>query len=348
MVNQHERHNLNNNKTDPYHVKIPGHRLGDFDSKLIRIIKENLTDEERHLTDIERQRLIHLRMHLEHEGHDEMHAEMILILFFMTVVAQCLLVVWRKHHFRSYQQVTMVGLWAGPALVALQNRLVPFLAWWLLFTAITACVVKLALEKPLRPHVPRQVYKWFLLLHKLCTALGVAGYTLMMLTLLGLPLLFRQSPATVFDFAVHMVCYGLYFGVLSRDLAEVCADKMAAHIGYYAPEGMPTKALEPGVCAICGQPQLTPVGEEGVIEDTLRLSCGHTFHEFCVRGWCIVGKKSVCPYCKERVDTRRLVNYWERPHIFFGQIFDWVRILVVWQPLVFMLVGRLNTWLDLK
>jgi RING finger protein 121 len=30
------------------------------------------------------------------------------------------------------------------------------------------------------------------------------------------------------------------------------------------------------------------------------------FHEFCIRGWCIVGKKQTCPYCKEIVDLKRL------------------------------------------
>lgn len=70
---------------------------------------------------------------------------------------------------------------------------------------------------------------------------------------------------------------------------------------YYTPHGMPTRTLEPGVCAVCGNPQLVPEGEEGIIENTYRLSCGHTFHEFCIRGWCIVGKKQTCPYCKEKV-----------------------------------------------
>jgi len=36
------------------------------------------------------------------------------------------------------------------------------------------------------------------------------------------------------------------------------------------------------------------------------------FHEFCIRGWCIVGKKQTCPYCKEKVDLKRLFPYpWE-------------------------------------
>ena len=49
-----------------------------------------------------------------------------------------------------------------------------------------------------------------------------------------------------------------------------------------------------------------------------------------------------------QVDMNRLVNYWEKPHIFFGQMVDWVRLLVAWQPLVIILVQNINKWLDLK
>lgn len=30
------------------------------------------------------------------------------------------------------------------------------------------------------------------------------------------------------------------------------------------------------------------------------------FHEFCIRGWCIVGKKQTCPYCREKVDLKKM------------------------------------------
>jgi len=36
------------------------------------------------------------------------------------------------------------------------------------------------------------------------------------------------------------------------------------------------------------------------------LSCQHSFHEFCIRGWCVVGKQQTCPYCKEKVDLKRM------------------------------------------
>lgn len=32
----------------------------------------------------------------------------------------------------------------------------------------------------------------------------------------------------------------------------------------------------------------------------------YRFHEFCIRGWCIIGKKQTCPYCKEKVDLKKM------------------------------------------
>lgn len=40
----------------------------------------------------------------------------------------------------------------------------------------------------------------------------------------------------------------------------------------------------------------------------LSLNSTPRFHEFCIRGWCIVGKKQMCPYCKEKVDLKRMFS----------------------------------------
>jgi RING finger protein 121 len=118
--------------------------------------------------------------------------------------------------------------------------------------------------------------------------------------------------------------------------------------GYYAKDGFPAKTPDEKICAICGNGIFVTENEEGVIEDTFRLSCNHVFHEFCIRGWCIVGKKQTCPYCKEKVDLKRMVNnFWEKPHLLYGQLLDWVRWLVCWQPLIYFLVQGINWVLGL-
>lgn len=33
-----------------------------------------------------------------------------------------------------------------------------------------------------------------------------------------------------------------------------------------------------------------------------------------------MGKKQTCPYCKEKVDLKRMFkNPWEKPHLFYGE-----------------------------
>uniref|UniRef100_A0A915IXB9 RING-type domain-containing protein n=1 Tax=Romanomermis culicivorax TaxID=13658 RepID=A0A915IXB9_ROMCU len=118
---------------------------------------------------------------------------------------------------------------------------------------------------------------------------------------------------------------------------------------YYTAEGLPKRILEPETCAICGNRILVGPNESGLVENTYRLACSHLFHEFCIRGWCIVGKKQTCPYCKEKVDLKRMFkNPWEKPHLFYGQLLDWIRYLVAWQPLILSLVQGINMSLGLE
>lgn len=77
----------------------------------------------------------------------------------------------------------------------------------------------------------RLVYKWFYLVHKGTTALTVIGYFIIMLTLFGTSIMFRVHPDTAAEVGLLALFYGLYFGVLARDFAEICADKMASKLG---------------------------------------------------------------------------------------------------------------------
>ena len=48
-------------------------------------------------------RIEHEKLHAKHKGHEAMHMEMILILFSTLIVAQVLLVKWKKHYYKSFQ-----------------------------------------------------------------------------------------------------------------------------------------------------------------------------------------------------------------------------------------------------
>jgi len=171
----------------------------------------------------------------------------------------------------------------------------------------------------------------------------------MLMAFFGINLIFSQPPQAWMDVGLLFAYYGLYYGVLGRDLSEICTDKLAVNIGYYHPRGLPTRQLEENICAICGHELIVKADEEGLLENSYKLPCHHVFHEYCIRGWCIIGKKQTCPYCKERVDLTRLFkNPWERPHLLYGQLLDWIRYLVAWQPLILGLVQGINYALGLE
>ena len=52
-----------------------------------------------------------------------------------------------------------------------------------------------------------------------------------MSTFLGLNLMLYISPDTAMGAGITIIFYGLYYGVLGRDCAEICTDKMAAKMG---------------------------------------------------------------------------------------------------------------------
>ncbi|ERL85668.1 RING finger protein 121 [Dendroctonus ponderosae] len=301
------------------------------------------------LSSEERARYDHQKLHEMHKGHEKMHLEMILVLIVVLIVTQVLLIEWKKRYFRSYLIFTLLAMWLIPIGISIKHHWYRFIFAWLVFSCITGLIFRKAIQKPLDRTTPRLVYKWFLFLYKLSYGLGIIGYMLMMATFFGINLLFNAKPDAYLDAAMVIIFYGLYYGVLARDISEICTDKMASHIGYYSPEGIPTKHLDPNVCAICGNRLLVGADEEGIIENTYQLSCEHVFHEFCIRGWCIVGKKQTCPYCKEKVDLKRMFsNPWEKPHILFGQLLDWIRYLVAWQPVVLFIVQGINYVLGLE
>ncbi|KAM4834296.1 RING finger protein 175 isoform 2-T2 [Thomomys bottae] len=289
------------------------------------------------------------RMYQMHRGHESMHVEMILIFISALVIAQVALVQWRQRHGRSYNLVTLLQMWVVPLYFTIKLFWWRFLSLWGMFSLVTSYVLFRATRKPLSGRTPRLVYKWFLLIYKLSYTFGVVGYLAIMFTMCGINLLFKIKARDSMEFGIVSLFYGLYYGIMGRDFAEICSDFMASTIGFYSVSGMPTRSLADNICAVCGQKIIVELEEEGLIENTYQLPCNHIFHEFCIRGWCIVGKKQTCPYCKEKVDLKRLIsNPWERTHFLYGQILDWLRYLVAWQPVVIGIVQGINYSLGLE
>ena len=246
------------------------------------------------------------------------------------------------------------------------NKQTKIMQVWFVFSSVTGFfLVKCTFEKAIDKALPKLIYRWFFTVFKTSVAVGSIGYVLILINIF---LFAGMAPpiADVTGIALLALWYGLYFGILTRDCAEVASDRIASRLG-----GARRMAVSVRDCAICGgdlspDPNLftsngtrtshthssavVEVEKEKEKEDaTVQLSCKHLFHKDCLRGWLIVGKKDTCPTCHERVDLRQLYadKPWETSNLQWVQMLDFFRYLVVWQPTILIALNFVFHWLHL-
>ena len=131
----------------------------------------------------------------------------------------------------------------------------------------------------------------------MCYLFAFVGFCLLMSDFLGVSLLLPDSLTPLSSAGVLLMLYGLYYGVLSRDLCALCSMNMAVSLGYVSRKGeMPSKTLPANTCAIYNHPQhasvrLTDSRPREKEEPTFSTPCGHHFNPCCLRGWTIIGKR---------------------------------------------------------
>lgn len=293
-------------------------------------------------------------VHIRQGGPVHPEPAWVLILIIGTIVLlQYLLRIWKKRHYSSFRDVTLFGLCIIPAIVSLASGYTRMLCAWVLFALGTSYVLSLATSKPLKPQTPRLVYTWFYSVYHVCNSLALLGYSAFFAQMVGLGVIFKVnflSPALLCLF------YASYYGVLARDFAELASEKMVSVMGYWSKDGIPSRHLLGTTCAICDTMLDLPAPK---IEDrgksllytvggakAFKLNCGHFYHEFCLRGWTIIGKKDTCAYCMEKVDLKEyFTNPWEAQTLLWGTFLDAIRYLVVWNPVILLLCGTILRYL---
>jgi RING finger protein 121 len=256
--------------------------------------------------------------------------------------AQLAIVYWKKAHPNQYRLATLVGLMVLPPLMAAALHNWRFLACCVVFTAQAMYTVFLATRKPMDPNTPQFIFRFFLVMHRITFGMGVVGaFAFVFIAFFLSPMLDMAFPILLTD-AVLLAFYGGYFGCVQRDLAQVISDQISRAI---APALQLTKH---NACALCGHELRTlDALEIGKPEPSQperkiwKLTCTHEFHEECIRGWSVVGKRSMCPKCGEKVvDTNAILasSPWEKTSGLWLEFMDVLRMSLVWNPLIFMTV----------
>ena len=170
----------------------------------------------------------HRMIEEKHQGHDLMHAEMILILFGSIMVAQVLLYVWRQRHPRSYTTITLLGLWAIPIVFSVRLFFWKMIIVWTLFSAITIFVMYKATRKKISVNTPRSVcVEHVAYFEKLHTSVYIIYSTFVE------TLSFALSPLTHF-LSVSSLSFSLSLSISSIYLpplqSQICLQMVSLHL----------------------------------------------------------------------------------------------------------------------
>jgi len=264
-----------------------------------------------------------------HTGHDERHGYLVLLYLLLLLISQGLLILWKTKSFKSFQSISLVGLWCFPILHSVYHSYARFSFVWSVYTAVTAYFMYLASQSPMAKSTPKWVYMWFYFVYHVSYGAALLGYLLLMVEVVQL---YKGCANT----GVLFIFYGLYFGVLGTDCAEVSTERIASKMGYTG-KGIAEKMAPHNMCCICG--------EHYKPDEITTLSCNHTFHQWCINGWVMIGKKNTCPYCSEKVEIHRK-NPWERTGHLWSQLLDLMRTIIVWNPVILYALQIMLTYLD--
>lgn len=138
------------------------------------------------------------------------------VLMVFIMISQGVLIYAKRNHYRFYQNATLVLLWLLPALFASYHWYWRFVGMWALFTGATTLIFLKASKKPLEKSTPRLVYNSFAYLNTLCNVCAISGWIMIVAAVMA-------NVEGLFEVGLQFLFYGLYFGILTRDSAEMCA-----------------------------------------------------------------------------------------------------------------------------
>ncbi|XP_046450381.1 RING finger protein 121-like [Daphnia pulex] len=260
-------------------------------------------------------------------------ANMVVLLVFTVIFVsfalaiQVAMILWRKCHPRSFDIATFCALSCKPPVFAYMTSSWWFIIFWAIFFSISTVAFLKALQRPLLSSTPGLIFIWFYLVHNCSFLLWMVGS---MAFLIG----FFTGVSWLTNFGILCTLYAVYFGLVGGDFAMLITDNLFLKPGVnHTGQILPIFFADPLNCSLCGHLVSS--------ESRCIISCDHTYHQHCIRGWHMIGKKSTCPVCREKVDYRFDRNPWETPDEVLQIYHKFIRWLVVYLPMFLLAFGIL-------
>lgn len=231
------------------------------------------------------------------------------------LVIQTFFAAWKRVHRKSHDVCVFLILLLFPPGFFLYIRSYSLPFCWLLFSGFMALNALKVLRGPLGKNVMRDIYGVFRTLF-IVSNLGI---------FVGQALTFVCFYVRVqyLGYTLSILLFFLYFGLLSREVIFFLSETVAVSTGFYSKEGVPGKGNNNSLCMIC-----TKAFDSK--ERIHTLVCTHSFHEDCIKGWCLLGKKPFCPYCKRTIESSSLPpELWHKTETWFYPLINTLRSFIV-------------------
>ncbi|KMV66518.1 hypothetical protein M970_031500 [Encephalitozoon cuniculi EcunIII-L] len=230
-------------------------------------------------------------------------------------IIQTFFTVWKKINKRSHDVcVFLILLFFPPGFfLYMQSYFLPFC--WLMFCGFILFNTLKVLRGPFGKDAVRDIYSTFKTLF-IVSNLGIFLGQFLTFT-------FFYLKTEYLGYALSVLLFFLYFGLMSREVIFFLSETVAISTGFYSKDGVPGKGNNNSLCMIC-----TKSFDRTVKIHT--LVCSHSFHEDCIKGWCLLGKKPFCPYCKKRIESSSLPSeLWHKTETWFYPLINTLRSFIV-------------------
>lgn len=245
-----------------------------------------------------------------------------LIFIIYMIMVQAVLSVWKKLHDKSYNIFVLTSILLTMPVLSIVSRRIFSLFFYLLYISFISYLVFKAINFSSDKNAPKLIFKSFKILFVVTTHLTI-------LSQIGLILCFLFFPSYILK-ALIMACYFIYYAVLSREIVRNLCYLMAQSTGFYSKEGIPGKKDTHDECMICTSQFNT--------EKKITLKCGHSYHEDCIKGWCLIGQNNSCFYCKDGVDNKNFnQEYWIKSEVMISSMMSTMKSAISFFAIIFVI-----------